>query len=347
MSYLLIVGIFVVTNMIAALGLNLQLGFGGIVNLAFILFFACGAYFTAVFTIGPPGSSQDHLLAQTYLFGARFPWPFPLIVGVLATIALGYVVARLLFRNERDDFAGLAAVAIFLICWNAVGDWGGLFNGWNGLSAIPQLYQSISQGGYESQTEMAVYLGVCVVFAVGSYWYCQRLILSPFGRSLKAVRENRAAASALGINPNQATRKAFIIGCALAGLSGGLFVQGATVWSPSTWALPETVALIAAVILGGRGNNFGSIMGIVFFQGVLNEGAHLIPGSAQNGNLIAATQWIVISLTTVLVLWARPAGIFPERKRIWPKDIDRGLERPDQISAESLARSLDSAGETK
>ena len=291
-------------------------------NLAYILFFASGAYLTAVFTMGAPHSLSNQALAQTYLFGGRLPWPIPVVIGVLGTILLAYLVGKLLFRGERDDFAGLAAVAFFLIVWNAVGNWTGLFNGWNGFSGIPQLYQPLSRGGYQTIGTQTVYLIVSVVLACVSYWFCQRLVLSPFGRVLKAIRENKQTAASLGINPVRVTRIAFITGCALAALAGGLFVEGATVWSPSTWALPETVSLIAAVILGGRGNNFGSVMGIFLFQGIIGEGAHLLPGLSSNGNLSAAIQWIIIAVSTVLVLWLRPQGVFPERKRRWPRSIE-------------------------
>lgn len=336
MGFLLIVGIYTAANCIAGLGLNLQFGMGGIVNLAYILFYAAGAYFTAMFALGVPSSSYNHLLAQTYFFGVRLPWPLPVVIGVIAASVLGLLVARLLFRGMRDDFAGLVAVAVALVAYYVVGDFPKLFNGWDGLTGIPQLYQPLSQGGFQSTSRNIVYLAVSVVVLALAFWYAERVLKSPFGRAVRAVRENRSAAAALGIDARRVTRKVFVVGCMLAGLAGGMFVEGASVWNPSAWTFPETVSLFAALILGGRGNNRGAILGVIVFDGIIGEMFHYLPSIGTNGNLSAAVQWIVIGSVTLAFLYWRPQGLLPERSPRWDW-VDRAEDGADPSGGLALA----------
>ena len=145
----------------------------------------------------------------------------------------------------------------------------------------------------------------------------QRIINSPYGRSLRAMRENELAANALGKNAVALKMTVFVVGGAIAALSGAILVGFITTWAPSTWLYPETLILFAAVIVGGRGNNYGAVLGALLVPVGFEEATRYLPPFGPPG-LIPAIEWVCIGGLILGFLWFRPRGVLPERRRIFP-----------------------------
>ena len=149
------------------------------------------------------------------------------------------------------------------------------------------------------------------------YLFVRRITESPYGRSLRAMRDNDVVADSLGKNLLSLRTAMLVTGGAIAGLSGGILVSYITTWSPAAWGYAETVVLFAAVIIGGTGNHLGAILGAVLVPVGFEEVTRYIPTSnSLPPNLIPSLEWVAIGLLIVIFLWVRPQGILPERKRV-------------------------------
>jgi ABC-type branched-subunit amino acid transport system ATPase component len=149
------------------------------------------------------------------------------------------------------------------------------------------------------------------------YLFVRRITESPYGRSLRAMRDNDLVADSLGKSLLSLRTAMLVTGGAIAGLSGGILVSYITTWSPAAWGYAETVVLFAAVIIGGAGNHLGAILGAVLVPVGFEEVTRYIPTSnSLPPNLIPSLEWVAIGLLIVVFLWVRPQGILPERKRV-------------------------------
>ena len=156
-------------------------------------------------------------------------------------------------------------------------------------------------------------MAVAVVWIIAA-----RIVNSPYGRTLRAMRDHELAATALGKNPVQLKMTVFIVGGAIAGLSGAILAGYITAWAPSEWLYPETIILFAAVIVGGRGNNLGAILGALLVPVGFEEVTRLlIRLNVGPPNLIPALEWVLIGLFILGFLWFRPEGVRPEPRRVF------------------------------
>jgi branched-chain amino acid transport system permease protein len=190
-----------------------------------------------------------------------------------------------------------------------------LLNGDAGLSLIPQPLQG--EGNPQSAGYEWIFTVGALILCAAVYLLVRRLTESPYGRSLRAMRDNDIVADSLGKNLLSMRTAMLVIGGAIAGLSGGILVSYITTWSPAAWGYAETVVLFAAVIIGGAGNHRGAILGAILVPVGFEEITRYIPTS--NGlppNLIPSLQWVAIGLLIVVFLWFRPQGVLPERKRV-------------------------------
>ena len=143
-------------------------------------------------------------------------------------------------------------------------------------------------------------------------FFADRLTGSPWGRRLRAMRENAEAVESLGTNVRAESLKVYVIGGAIAAVSGGLLVEFIGAWSPAAWGTGETFIYFVAIIVGGLGNNFGAFFGAFLVLGVFLELPTYLPqiGSA---NTEESLQSAAIGVLILVFLWWRPQGIFPER----------------------------------
>jgi branched-chain amino acid transport system permease protein len=295
---------------IACLGLSQQFGVGGVTNFGFIIFQAAGAYAAGVLSL-PSQSANGGF--QTYIGGLNLPFPFPLIGAAVVGGLLAVPFVLIVGRRLRGDFAAVGLLVTAVMFNLLVTNYTPLFNGAAGLSLVPAPLQN-SFNPQSAGYQWAYGLGA-VALALATYWFVSRITNSPYGRTLRAMRDNDVVADSLGKNLRSLRLSSLVIGGAIAGLSGGVLVGFINLWDPQAWGYAETVVLFAAVIIGGLGNHRGAILGAIVVPLAFEEATRYIPPIPGQPNLIPALQWVVIGSLILLFLWFRPQGIIPERRR--------------------------------
>jgi branched-chain amino acid transport system permease protein len=304
-------------DIIACLALNLQFGVSGIVNFSFIVFQAVGAYAAAILSL-PPDTANGGF--QHYVGGLQLPFPVPWIGGAVAGGLLAIPVGFVVLRKLRSDYQAIALLVLSVIANTVITNADKFLGGAAGLALVPPPLSDHIDPNTESYQYL--YIGITAVAVVIAFAVVNRVVNSPYGRSLRAMREREIAAASIGKNPVNLKMTIFIVGGVIAGLSGAILVGFIQIWAPSVWLYPETIILFAAVIVGGRGNNIGAILGALLVPVGFEEVTRLLnnnPNIANLGppNLISALQWVAIGLLILGFLWFRPQGVRPEPRTVF------------------------------
>ena len=310
--YLINLLIYAAVDAMACLGLSQQFGVAGVTNFGFIIFQAAGGYTAAILAL-PSDSANGGF--QSYIGGWDLPFPIPWIgaavVGGLIALPFTFLVGRRL----RGDFAAVGLLVTAVLLNLLVTNYRPVLNGDAGLSLIPQ--PLLREGSPQSAGYEWLFTVGALVVCAAVYLFVRRITESPYGRSLRAMRDNDIVADSLGKNLLSLRTAMLVTGGAIAGLSGGILVSYITTWSPAAWGYAETVVLFAAVIIGGAGNHRGAILGAILVPVGFEEITRYIPTSNNlPPNLIPSLQWVAIGLLIVVFLWFRPQGVLPERKRV-------------------------------
>ena len=268
--------IYAGVDIIACLGLSQQFGVAGITNFGFIIFQAAGAYTAAILSLPSQGANGGF---QAYIGGWNLPWPIPwigaMIVGGLVALPFTFLVGRRL----RGDFAAVALLVTAVMANLLVTNYRPALNGSAGLSLVP----APLQGEYNPQSQgyQWLYAAVTLVLAAAVYLLVRRVTESPYGRSLRAMRDNDIVADSLGKNLLSLRAAMLVLGGMLAGLSGAILVGFINLWAPSAWGYAETIVLFAAVIIGGAGNHRGAVLGAILVPVGFEEATRYIPSSGR------------------------------------------------------------------
>ena len=306
--YLLTLLVYFGVNTIAVWALNLQYGVGGVMNFAFIMFQAVGAYIAAVLTLGPSTGSTF----QRYILGAKLPFPIPWLAATAVGGLLALGVGSFALRPQRRDYQAMVMLVVSLIASTLVVSQGSWFNGNNGLAAVPKPFQA--QITFDLVSYGWFYVGLTAATVAIVYFFVNRMTGSPWGRRLRAMRDDPEALESLGVNVRAESMKVYVIGGALAALSGAVLVQFIGAWSPGSWATAETFLYFVAIIIGGAGNNFGVMLGAALVLGLFQESLRYLPSFGYTG-LAEAVQFIGLGVLILAFLWWRPSGLVPERRR--------------------------------
>jgi branched-chain amino acid transport system permease protein len=301
LSYLVFFLIQALVYSIVALGLNLQWGYTGLFNIGVAGFFLVGSYTFAILS-GPPYAA--HLGG----FG------LPIVVGVLGAMAAAGLVALIVgipTLRLREDYLAIATIGIAevlrLIALNAKG----LTGGSRGAQSIPRPFQDVI---HSNLLNNAVYLLIVIAVVVVVYYALEAMVRSPWGRVLKAIREDEAAASSLGKSPTSFRLQAFVIGCVVMGLGGALNASFVGFIAPTDFMPILTFEIWAMLIAGGSGNNRGAILGSVlvwaFWTSMGSLTQSVLPSDLQVKG--GALQIILIGIVLLAILMARPRGIIGE-----------------------------------
>ena len=312
--YLINLLVYAAVDAMACLGLSQQFGIAGVTNFGFIIFQAAGGYVAAILAM-PADSANGGF--QSYIGGLHLPFPLPWVGAAIAGGLLALPFTFLVGRRLRGDFAAVGLLVTAVLVNLLVTNYVPLFNGDAGISLIPEPLQGVLNAaatGYQWG-----FTAIAVLACAGVYLFVRRITESPYGRSLRAMRDNDVVADSLGKNLRSLRTGVLVTGGAIAGLSGGILVSYITTWSPAAWGYAETVVLFAAVIIGGAGNHRGAVLGAILVPVGFEEVTRFIPSSnSLPPNLIPSLEWVAIGLLIVIFLWFRPQGILPERKRVIP-----------------------------
>ncbi len=301
---------------ILTLGLNIRWGWAGEFDLAFYAFVAIGAYMGGVTTLGPshlPGGAAWILgLHQNFIVG--------IFVAMLSSALVSLAVGAVALRRLRGDYLGITTVAFALIV-TAIGQHENkLFNAFNGIYGIPQPFGD----SFDAYNYPLFFLGLVLFVLLLVYVGLELMYRSPFGLTMRSVREDEIAAAAFGRNVFRTKLTAYVLGGAVAGLGGFLFSTYLTSWNPDSWNAIETFLLYSAIFLGGQANHRGVLLGTIFVLILVPEGTRFLPAVPGHPDLFPAIRSIVSGLLILLVLRFRPQGLIPEPR---PRDLTR-KDRP-------------------
>lgn len=230
-------------------GLNVQWGFTGLFNLGVAGFFAVGAYTSAILTAAP---------AASHLGGFDLPIPIGLFGAAVLSGLIAWPIARLTLRLKADYLAigtlGIAEI-LRLVLKNAES----VTNGAMGVSNIPRPFEYLARPWNEF-----AFLALVVAFVLGLYWMLERARRAPWGRVLRAIRDNESSAEAAGRNAMQFKLEAFVLGSAVMGFGGAVYAHYVKFISPEAFVpLMSTFIVWVMLVAGGSGNNRGAILGAV------------------------------------------------------------------------------------
>lgn len=297
-----------------AYSVNITWGWTGQLSFAPFLFIAIGAYSYGVVT-GPPPSGGPSV---HWILGLQLPFVFGLIAAMAVAGVLGFVLGGIALRRLRDDYFAITTMVATLSVYAVIAQTVPLFNGYTGVYGIPQPLRTILSG-LPASAYAVVFFILCAAILAIVYVAMERLFKSPYGRLLRAVREDEIAAAAFGRNIYRVKLKAFVVSAVIAGLGGGLMAAFLQAFNPYAWNVAETFLIYAAIFVGGSGNNRGVLLGTFFIATLVQEVTRLfviIPG---HPDAAAALRYMVVGLLIIAVLWWRPEGLIPE-----PRDHDTG-----------------------
>ena len=283
--------------LLMGLGLNIVVGFAGLLDLGYVAFFAVGAYTSAILT--SPLSP---------FFTPEWPWwytlPVVVVVGALAGIFVGTPVIRL-----RGDYLAIVTlgfgeiVRITFLSDAASPVFGGA-GGIRNIPGIPLGFDTISG----SDPEWIMYFAAALVLLAA--WVSYALLNSRVGRAWTAMREDESVAEVMGINTTQAKLSAFVVGAVLASLGGALFSAKLGSIFPTSFELLISIVILVVVIVGGMGNIIGVAAGAVVLIGVL--GGPRQPGLLQE---FGEFKLLVYGVILVYMMLKRPEGLIPNVRR--------------------------------
>ena len=294
-NYLISIVTFGAFYALLALGLNLIWGMTGMINLGLAGFFALGAYASALATTG-----------------ASLPMVLGLVVAFCVAGGAGALLTMTTLKLRGDYLAivtlGFSEV-VRLIASNEI--W--LTNGTDGISGIPgPLRSSLTPGQFNL---LFCVLALAVVAAV--LVLSQRLRHSPYGRVLRAIRDDEQVAAVAGKSVRRFKIEAFAVGAGIMGLAGGLYGHYTSYIAPDIFRPLVTIYIFLALTAGGTGNNLGAVVGAFLVMAIL-EGTRFIGDVVPDlpGAQIAALREILVGTLLILVMRFRPTGLFPERAAI-------------------------------
>lgn len=293
------------------MGLDIQWGKTGLFNAGVAAFVGIGAYTFGMLSTGQFG---DPLIHWSHWGPER---PVDLILAVLAAMALAGVLGALVAiptLRLRADYLAIATLALAEIVRLILKNERSFTGGDQTLAFIPRPFEDIVPAGWASEGVFVLVVGVIVVFLLFIMLYLSR---TPWGRALKAVREDEEAAQALGKNTFILKLGAFGIGCAIMGLAGALLASFQQVIAPDQFAPSTTFLVYVVIILGGSGNAKGVVLGAYVFSlfswGTQQAKAYLPSGL---GLRIDFINQIIIGTLLILFILFRPQGIMREEKYV-------------------------------
>ena len=304
-----------------ALGLNIVVGYAGLLDLGYVAFFAVGAYMFGLF-------ASPHLSEAFPWIAAMFPnglhmslWMvLPLAAGLAGLFGVLLGAPTLKLRGDYLAIVTLGFGEIIRVFLNNLDHPVNITNGPKGIGQIDAvtvfgypLSKKLDLGFIELPS-VTLYYYLFLALVVVSVIICHRLENSRIGRAWMAIREDEIAAKAMGLNTRNLKLLAFAMGATFGGVSGAMFASFQGFVSPESFSLMESVMIVAMVVLGGIGHLPGVILGAVLLA-ALPEVLRYVAGPLQamtDGRLDAAIlRQLLIALAMIIIMLWRPRGLWP------------------------------------
>jgi len=345
MDYLVSFSIMAIIYAILSLGLNAQWGYNGHLDFGVAGFFAVGAFTMALFVTSAPAGVMAAYAQQW--FGLNAPY----LIGVIAAGIMAGVVAYLIAQpilHLRADFLAIATLGIAEIIRLIFQNERWLANGPQPMSGIPQPLSCVVDGGncawlpdaikpvlsvmqprdYSYLYLVIVTLGLALVYIV-----LEAMVRSPWGRALRAVRDEEDSAAMNGKHVKSLRVQSFVLGAIIIGVAGALYAPYMVTIDYSHFKpLFATFLVWVMLMLGGSGNNKGAILGAFVIWAVWSGTGFVtdylqvaLQGIAPDvASRMSFLRWAFVGLLLALIVLYRPQGILPEKKR-----VSRFLQEPE------------------
>ena len=325
LTLVLIYGVF-------AIGLNVHWGYTGIFNFGVAGFFAVGAYTSAIITKQPASGAY-----MTYIGGLHLPYVFGLLGAGLACAVLAFIIGIPTLRL-REDYLAIASIGVAETLRRVFINEMWLVNGTRGMIGIPQpLHGLVDTADYKY-----VYLAIAAVILLVVYVAVERGIRSPWGRVLRAIREDEITAAASGKNIFAFKMQAFVLGAFIMGIGGAMYASYVRAITPDTFVpMFGTFLIWVMLIVGGSGNNKGAILGALAVWLIWDRTGALV-SNAQDVRIFYVRN-LLIGVLVVAVLLLRPKGIWGEEKRVSVyagKEPERRKPKEVEEAAEPLTSAV-------
>ena len=294
---LITTGIFI----IAAMSLNLLLGFTRQLSLGHVAFFGIGAYTSALVSLG----FEIHILPDVTVGLEPKPVWFAMLTGIVVAGLTGYAIGKLSFR-VRGAYFVIVSISFAEVVRLVAVNWVELTQGPMALNNIPALTLGVGPIELSFLRKPSFYLLVLAAVVV-CYIIIVRLVNSRAGRAMIALRENESLAMSVGIDVTRYLVIATIVSAAMAGMAGALYTHYIRIVDPDIFLFIYTVTMVIMVITGGKGTLTGPLVGGAIF-GILPEVLRAMAIQPE-------VQWIIYGVLMVLVVYFLPAGIVPAIKR--------------------------------
>jgi branched-chain amino acid transport system permease protein len=297
---LVITGIFI----IAAISLNLLLGYAGQLSLGHVAFFGIGAYTSSLASLG----FSIHLTAETMLEMAPKPVWIGILAALLASGACGWFIGRLSFK-VRGAYFVIVSISFAEVVRLVAVNWVELTQGPMALNNIPPLALWLPGLGEHVFWKKPANYWLVLCVAIVCYVIVRRLVRSRAGRAMIALRENEPLATSVGIDVTRYLVLATVISAAMAGLAGALYAHYIRIVDPDVFLFIYTVTMVIMVVTGGKGTLAGPVVGGLIFG--------LMPETLRALAFKPEAQWIVYGVLMVLVVFVLPEGIVPAVVQRW------------------------------
>ena len=349
LSYLVSFSIMAGIYAILCLGLNVQWGYTGHLNFGIAGFFALGAFTTALVTTSPPTGALALYAEQA--FGLDLPF----LVGVAAAAVVSAIVAFLVaipVLRLRMDFLAIATIGVAEIIRLVFQNERWLANGPQPLRGVPRpLYCTVQEPTcawlpapiaallqpLEPRDYTYIYLGIVTVFLTLVYLALERAVRSPWGRVLRATRDEEISTAMSGKHVPAVRIEAFVVGAAVMGLGGALYAHYTVTIDYSHFnPLFATFIVWVMLMLGGSGNNRGAILGAFIIWGVWSGTAFLTEALEPTLRAISETlpdrsaylRWLLVALLLAAIVLYRPQGLIREETVVSRHLLPRGGATP-------------------
>ena len=358
---------FALLYIMLALGLNIVVGFAGLLDLGYIAFYALGAYLTALLA-SPQFAVVLESFVNTYpLIGNALMWIFgpgiaqngihlsvwfivPLAAALAAFFGALLGAPTLKLRGDYLAIVTLGFGEIIRIFMNNLNAPVNITNGPQGINLIdPIRIFGVSLGG-EAGSKATLHFGSFSMPSVNAYYFlflslCIGIIFvsirlqnSRLGRAFVAIREDEVAAKSMGINTRNIKLLAFALGASFGGVAGSMFAAFQGFVSPESFSLTESIAVLSMVVLGGMGHIPGVVLGGVILAALPEVLRHVVEPVQKQlfGQVLIEAEvlrQLLLGLAMVLIMLNRPAGLWPAPKTENRPDGD--IDTPFRPDAEN------------
>jgi branched-chain amino acid transport system permease protein len=282
-DYLLRIGVLVEIYAVLAVSLDLIAGHTGQVSLAHAAFYGIGAYTSAIMTI--------HL---------GVPFGCALLLSFVTAGLTSFIISLPALRLLGDYFV-MATFGFQMVVFSVLNNWSSVTNGPLGIAGIPE--PTILGVQVDSSAKFFVLAGFILLV---SWLLVNRIVESPFGRVLHAVREDEVFARSMGKDTVRFKVIAFGLGCALAGAAGSLYAHYVAYVDPNTFSAMDSIMILSMVIIGGASSRWGSIIGAIIIACIPEALRFLgLPGA-----IASNLRQIIYGGLLVAVILSRPRGLF-------------------------------------